>query len=81
MTSRATVQSEIDLEEMHKRFAKVCESTGTDNELVNDYIYLINMGDEIVWCDSPCPEPGMEVKDAVKYVRVDHLISVLKDAL
>ena len=44
-----------------------------------DFIYLIDMGDEIVWCDSPAPEPGMEAKDAVKYVRAGCLADFLKD--
>ena len=41
-----------------------------------DVIYLIDMGDEIVWHDEPTPEPGMDEADAVKYVRADLIIKV-----
>jgi len=34
-------------------------------------IWLIQMGDEVVWCDSPDPDDGMEIEDAVEYMRVD----------
>jgi hypothetical protein len=59
-----------------------CTSDCSDSiDQPEDYIYLVNIGDEVVWCDSPSPEPGMDAKKAVKYVRVDHLISTLKDAV
>lgn len=35
-------------------------------------IYLFDMGGgEIVWCEDAAPEPGMDEKDAVRYVRDD----------
>lgn len=44
-------------------------------------IYLIDMGDEISWCDDPAPGIGMNQKNAVKYIRVDsvpeHLLTAL----
>lgn len=37
----------------------------------HEAIYLIDTGDEIVWCDDPTPSPGMSKKDAIPYVRED----------
>ncbi len=36
-----------------------------------DQIYLMDMGDEIAWCDDPAPGAEMNADDAVKYVRAD----------
>ena len=36
-------------------------------------IWLIDMGEEIVWCDSPTPAPEMEYEDSTAYVRADVL--------
>jgi hypothetical protein len=37
----------------------------------HDNIYLIDMGDEIVWCDDPDPDGKTDSKDVIKYVRAD----------
>lgn len=34
-------------------------------------IYLMDMGDGIVWCEDPAPGIGMEEFDSVEYVRTD----------
>ena len=34
-----------------------------------DKIYLIDMGDEIVWCDTPDPGNGMKPDDAAEYIK------------
>ena len=34
-------------------------------------IWLIDMGDEIVWCDCQDPTGGVHPDDTVEYVRVD----------
>lgn len=36
-----------------------------------DKIYLMDMGDEIVWCDDPAPGVGMEEFESVEYIRTD----------
>jgi hypothetical protein len=35
---------------------------------IHDRIYLIDMGGEIAWCDSPDPGADMDPDDAVAYV-------------
>ena len=50
----------------------------------NKNIYLIDLGDEITWCDSPDPSDGIEESDVTGYVRADiHKATILKlcDAL
>ena len=39
----------------------------------NKDIYLIDLGDEITWCDCPEPSDGIEKEDVTHYVRVDVL--------
>ncbi len=36
-------------------------------------IFLIELGDEIVWCDDPDPGTDMDKADAVEYIRKDCL--------
>jgi hypothetical protein len=39
-------------------------------------IWLINMGDEIVWCDVPDPSHDCEEEDATEYVLIDEYRAV-----
>ena len=34
-----------------------------------DTIYLIDMGDEVTWCDSPDPSGGVHPDDVCEYVK------------
>lgn len=34
-------------------------------------IYLIDMGDQIAWCDSPDPDGNIEPEDVTEYIRAD----------
>ena len=36
-----------------------------------DTIYLIDMGDEVVWCDTPAPDDGIDSRDVVEYKKVE----------
>ena len=35
------------------------------------YIWLINLGDEITWCNDPDPSDGIEDEDVTGYTRND----------
>ena len=37
----------------------------------NEKIWLIDMGDEITWCDSPSPAPDIDYDDSTGYIRID----------
>jgi len=45
----------------------------------NKNIYLLDLGDDIVWCDCPEPSNDIEPEDVTKYVREDVVIE--KDKL
>lgn len=34
-----------------------------------DFIYLIDTGDQIAWCDDPAPGPNDDPNESVAYVR------------
>ena len=36
-----------------------------------DRIWLIDMGGEIAWCDTPDPDDGIDPRDVVEYVKVE----------
>jgi len=36
-----------------------------------DKIFLIEMGDDLVWCEEPAPDEGMKESDAIRYIRED----------
>ena len=37
----------------------------------NKNIWLIDLGDEITWCDTPDPSDGIDEDDVTGYVRAD----------
>lgn len=47
----------------------------TDNEEIEmnvpGVIYLIRLGDEIVWCDDPAPDGDIDPAESVKYIRAN----------
>jgi len=48
-----------------------------------DVIYLIDMGDEIAWCDDPNPSGEYEPDDSIAYVKKaqrDQLLETLEEA-
>ena len=45
----------------------------------NEKIYLIDMGDEITWCDEPDPSGNVEPEDVTAYIRVDIFNRDIKD--
>jgi len=52
-------------------------------ENLPDKIWLIDMGDEITWCDDPAPGTDMDANDAVGYVKageIERLQAELKTA-
>jgi len=49
-----------------------------------DVIYLIDMGDEIAWCDDPNPSGNYEPDDSIAYVKKeqrDQLLEALEDLM
>lgn len=46
-----------------------------------DKIYLLDMGDEVDWADSPDPGVDMEPDDAIAYVKANKVLKVLKNIL
>jgi hypothetical protein len=49
-----------------------------------DVIYLIDMGDEISWCDDPNPSGNYEPDDSIAYVKKeqrDQLLEALEDLM
>ena len=44
-----------------------------DNSDMPGVIWLMDMGDGIVWCDDPAPGLDMDEADATKYTRTDIL--------
>jgi hypothetical protein len=48
------------------------------NMLNHEVIYLIDAGDEIVWCEDPAPGTGMDESEAVRYIRADQTPAQIK---
>lgn len=42
-------------------------------------IYLIRHDGEVVWCEDPAPETSMNPDEAIKYIRADELLPLLRD--
>ena len=43
-------------------------------------IYLIDMGDEIVWCDDPNPSGEYDADDSVCYVKAESGYQIVNDS-
>ena len=41
-------------------------------------IYLIDMGDGVVWCDDPDPSGTIEPEDVTRYIRADLVAEALE---
>lgn len=45
-------------------------------------IYLIQYdhgSPDLTWCEDPAPSPGMDKKNAIQYVRADHVLETLQE--
>ena len=45
-------------------------------------IYLVQYNHDtadLSWCEDPAPEQGMDAKDAISYVRADHVLATLQE--
>lgn len=46
--------------------------------MTTEKIWLIDMGDEFTWCDSPEPSDGVEEEDVTEYIRADVVEKMVK---
>ncbi len=47
----------------------------------NKYIYLIDLGDDITWFDSPDPSDDIDEEDVTAYIRKDIVEQMVKEAV